>query len=383
MAFWQRKGKGVYVYFSKEGKQTPLSRKITRELDTLEDHNIDEWVARWSRANEKTKPQTQFLTHAATIALVDQFCTYLASRGKSPKTVYLHKHNLITYCLPYLVQDQGLISPDLWPTRSVRMLPHLQGLGIGIRTINVCNVSMRVFWKWLLDERIVEGDLRLRNAFVGQQATPLTFTLTPKETLALRPRREDLRLLALLGYFFSLRPQEIVALRPCDFRAGSVAERLEACSVMKQVRQSGRFTRKRLFGRLAVNIQRQRVGKVLVDKALVDRFVEPKAGSRGWVSCFDEKAAREIVRLLQDVDPEELLFPLQLNMYYKAWKKAKMGVTIKDLRRASIYWLGHNTDMTFTALKNHARHADPSTTALYTRRPGQDAPAFDVLDLDA
>ncbi len=70
----------------------------------------------------------------------------------------------------------------------------------------------------------------------------------------------------------------------------------------------------------------------------------------------------------------------------KMWKKAGINkITLKDLRRASLYWLGHYSELNFVDLKNHARHSQPSTTPLYVRRPEE---AFDevggaMLDLDA
>ena len=48
------------------------------------------------------------------------------------------------------------------------------------------------------------------------------------------------------------------------------------------------------------------------------------------------------------------------------------GMTLKDLRRASLYWLGHYSSVDLVALKNHARHRNVETTSLYTRRPLED-----------
>lgn len=366
MAFWRKDGTRVSVYTSRDGRQRRLPRDLTRHLDREPDHNIDTWVHNWALVNERTVAQAVVLTNQDVLTLVETFCTYLSTRKKSPKTISQHRHNLTRYCLPFLVQAEGLVDPVQWPTRSVRLLEHLQGRGVAARTINTCNVSMRVFWNWLVEEGRATGTLLVRNAIVGAQATPLGFTVTPDDIIKRLYPSPELRLLALIGYFFSLRPQELVSLRPCDFRAGSIAAELDACKAA---------AKHHLFGRFAVNITRQRVGQ---------EFKTPKANSKGWVACFHEVAAREIVASLQRRKPDELLFSHRLDWWFRLWARdGYPGLALKDLRRASLYWLGHFTELPFTALKNHARHADPSTTALYTRRPGQDAPAFDALDLDA
>lgn len=366
MAFWRRYSHGVVVFYREEGKQCRLGRDETRHLDTEPDHNIDQWVANWSLANEGAKPQTEHLTHADTLSLVEAFCTYLVARKKSPKTIAQHRHNLTAHCLPFFVSLHQLTAPALWPTKSVRLLEHLEGLGVGARTINTANVSMRVFWNWLLEEGKGAGPLLLRNAVQEANETPLNFTVTPEEVLAYAYKSPEATALAWLGFFFSLRPQEVVALRPSDFRAGKAATELECCKVMAEAK---------LYGRLAVNITRQRVG---------NKFTAPKSDSKGWVACFHEEAARVIVEVLRGLPPDKLIFEHRLDWLFRVWKREGYpGLTLKDLRRASIYWLGHHTKLPFIALKNHARHSDPSTTALYVRRPGEDAPEYTPLDLDA
>ena len=366
MAFWRREGTRVVVYTTMAGAQKRLARKSVRHLDREPDHNVDTWVRHWSLTNERVKKQHTELDHPDTLALVEIFCAYLKTRRKSPKTISQHRHNLTRYCLPYFVSVNGIQDPVHWPTKSVRLLTHLESLDLSTRTINTCNVSLRVFWNWLVKEGKAAGVLLLRNAMVGQQATPLNFTVTPHAILEHRFPASELRLLAILGFFFSLRPQEVVALTPGDFRAGRLAAELECCKVMV----SGG-----LYGKFAVTIHRQRVG---------NDFTTPKVNSKGWVACFDEAAAREVVSLIKERPAGQLLFPSRLDWYFRVWrKKGYPGLTLKDLRRASLYWLGQYGGLPFTSLKNHARHADPSTTALYVRRPGNEKVEWADLDLDA
>jgi integrase len=368
MAYWRRETHGIVVYTSKGGKQRKLPRGETRHLDTEPDHNIETWVRNWELTHEGVKRQYEQLDHPAILDLVETFCVHLASRRKTQKTIKQHRHNLARYCLPFFVQKEELADPILWPTKSVRLLAHLEQQGVAPRTINICNVSMRVFWTWLVEEGRAAGVLLLRNAVIGQQETPLNFTVVPQDILARLYDSPEMRLLTLIGYFFSLRPQELVALRAGDFRAGSRALETEAGKVMAA---------SKLYGRLVVNVSRQRRGK---------EFAAPKANSKGWVACFDERAAREIVAALAGRKPDELLFSHRLDWWFRLWKRhGYPGLKLKDLRRASIYWLGNYTELPFTALKNHARHADPSTTALYVRRPGEGGPTdqYEELDLDA
>lgn len=366
---WQRNSKGnVYFYYFEDGKQKKAPRSVTKWLDNQPDSNVDEARNRWRREHKIKHQKVLFpiLTNTAINDLVDRFCTYMTSRKKDPKTVKHHALCLRKYCLPFFVHAEGLETPENWPSKSVRLLEHLLKLGVTATTINRSNVAMRVFWKWLAEEDIVQGTLLLRNAVIDKNDTPLQFTVTPEDVLNYRYARDDVRLMALIGYFFSLRPQELVALRPKDFRAGKQCMLLECCKVMNN---------ESLYSKFALEVSRQRSGNT---------FKKPKVGSRGWVACFNEKAAREIVAAISQMKPDELIFNFRLDWLITLWRKnGYRGLTLKDLRRASIYYLGHYTDLGFTALKNHARHSDPSTTSLYIRRPGNEIINFEGLDLDA
>ena len=56
---------------------------------------------------------------------------------------------------------------------------------------------------------------------------------------------------------------------------------------------------------------------------------------------------------------------------------------MKDLRRASLYWLGHHTQLGLIELKSHARHSKSDTTLLYLRRPNEELDEVDDLNLEA
>ena len=210
-----------------------------------------------------------------------------------------------------------------------------------------------MFWKWLEEEGLVEGRLVLRRTLVQTQPTPLALIPTPEEILAWRAPTIDLRLLLLIIYLFSIRPQEAFALTPSLFLAGHAATLLEASKVMKN---SG------LFDHFVVRINHQRSRRL--------GLVQPKAGSRRIVACFNQRAAESIVEILKTRHPTTLLFPFGNDYYYHTWKRLGIPrLSLIDCRRASLYWLGHYSKLDLVSLRNHARHADIKTTALYTRRP--------------
>ena len=363
---WQRDKSGrVIFYYYRDGKQMKVPRSETRWLDNQPEHNIIFERERWAAVHLKERQQFKSLTHTDTLALVERFLEFAVSRGKDTTTIANYKLFLTRYTLPFFVQKEGLTAPADWPKKSIRLLYHLQTFNLSPSSINSITIVMRVFWKWLLEERLTEGSLMLRAA-INNNLTPLNFTVTPQQVLKYSYKTPEARLLALIGFFFSLRPQELMALRPADFRTGTTAAALECCKAMEAANH---------FNRFAVNVHRQRKGQT---------FKSPKVSSGGWVACFDSQAAREIVGLIKDLDRESLIFPAGSRWIYKTWRRdGYSGLSLKDLRRASIYWLGHYGKLDFTVLKNHARHRDPSTTALYIRRPDEGEVETSAWDLDA
>ena len=159
----------------------------------------------------------------------------------------------------------------------------------------------------------------------------------------------------------------MLALTPGHFKAGTAASTLECCKTLANAD---------LYDKLAVHVMRQKVG---------NKFKEPKKNSVGWVGCFNAQAAKEIVKLLIGRKSTDLLFPYRVGTYIKKWKHDSIANTVsKDMRRASLYHLGHYSDIPITALKNHVRHQSIETTMLYTRRPEELSEGdWKILDLDA
>jgi len=367
MAWWQRqRGQFVYVYYRTGGRVTALPRSDTRHLDSLCDTAVNLWFADWKRKRHRLLRRPKPVEK-----LVERYCRYLRDRGRAPKTIWEHRHCLVDLALPFFLRRYPVLdNPNLWPSRSLKFSDYV--LGTRKQSAYTCRKAvsaLRAFYKFLEEEGIVYTGvpLRLRCPPRPLRNTPLARVVTPEEVLAFaRTATSDVGLMAVIGYFFSLRTYEVMALRPIDFVAGSAAQALECCRVMN------RFG---LFSRLAVRIHRQRAG----DGA----FTEPKRASFGHVACFHRVAAEWLVERLNERSRCDLLFPSLPDVNITRWRRYGMpGLTMKDLRRASLYHLGYHAGVELIALKGHARHRFATTTELYLRRPPEVAASLGaVLDL--
>ncbi len=365
--FWQRKSnRRVFVYYwcRATGKQKALSRDLTRHLDPLTDSEIDLWLKNQSDLTKLPLRIEPLPEDHKMVAEVFRFTSYLKEDLKRhPYTAKAHEDNLIRIALPFFFHIQNIESIDQIKVHSSKLREFLKKERYSQTRIKNIQMSLRMFWTWLCEENIAEGTIFLRKGPSENKSIPLKRTPSPDEILTWIAPTDELRLLLLVGYFFSLRPQEIFALKPIDFLWGPKVETLEAANVMK---------RAKLYSEFCVRIRFQRSRSIGI--------TEPKADSRGIVACFHEKAALIIIELIRNRPSHELLFPYGNDWYYKLWRR--MGypdLSLKDCRRASLYWLGHYTCLEITALKNHARHKDIATTSLYTRRPNEDDYIFESL----
>lgn len=368
MAYWlRRNGNKVYVYTRKNDKAKQLPRRETSHLDELSERSVEAWVQDWELKNEGHK--TRRSNNPTLTSLLDQYLSYQMSRKKYRGTISQYSSLLSRYVFPFfLSHGKQYQDVKLWPAKSVFLLDFLTSkkLALSTSTIKRVNIVLRGFWKWLYEERVVETEtLRLRNPVAEANDTPLKFTLEPGEVLAFAERAGDVRikLLALCGYFFSLRPQELFALDLGHFRAGKDVEELDVTGMMADAG---------LFNRLAYFVDAQRDAK--------GGLKAPKSGSRGWVCCFDREAGEAIVGLVNEL--EGVTYP-DNRAAYRLWKRHGIeGISLKDLRRASLYWLGHHTGIQPLQLKRHARHQHIDTTMLYIRSPEAEVKAEGKVRLE-
>ena len=373
MAKWEYRGKKkdiVSVYYFVDKKRIRLPRTKVEHLDRLRPDQIDEWVAAWSRLHEVHKRRKDSIKLPADWELLlKEFESYLAEeRQLDRRTISDHLRHL-RVALPFFVEKECRTFND-FPAHSRLLKDWLKDhMAKTQRRIRSINISLRVFWNYLKTEKDLPlTDIHLKADKAKKRHTPLKVTITPDEVLEFcsTALREDIKLIALLGYFFSLRPQEILAAKPENFMAGKKAAELDSGRAMGQAG---------LYDRLAFYCEQQQA---------YTGTKEPKSSSKGWISCFDERAARLIVAMIKDKDRAAPLIQMSLDVFIKLWRKHGFPNTkSKDMRRASLYHLGHFTNIPAVALKNHARHKYLETTMLYCRRP-EDGPnkEEESFDLD-
>lgn len=376
MAHWQRRNSGyVYIYTRKNGRQKALPRKQVKHLDGQEDHNIEAWVKQWEEQyeNKTITPDKILFDNSELSQYIKAYLGYLKSRKRKAGTIEQHDRMLRRYVIPFFLENNPpLRDPQQWPGKSIKFLSWLEEKKVTAPVIHRCNVALKGIYNYLVDEGIVQTGLaiRLRHPVPDDQSlTPLQFTLSPDEVLKFvnDTKVNQLKLMALLGYFFSLRPQEVFALQLSNFKASGKQLPLECCKTMNKIG---------LFGRLAVNIISQRDNS--------SNISTPKKESGGWVACFNEEAARLIVELIKSNDPSDLILTQKNRWLYDQWKMHGIkDITLKDLRRASIYWLGHSISIQPIELMKHARHQTLETTMLYLRRPEEQLESITEFSLDA
>jgi integrase len=385
MAYWFRKPNGhVYVLYMKDGKPKALPRSQTRALDQMPDEYIKSYTKEVGLKYEgkAITPDNLLVGHDKLEGYLKAYLTHLAHRRRRDRnTVRTHDQMLREVVFPFFLEgDKPLPDPTDWPSRSAHMLAWMEKRELSYDTQMRANSACRGLHRFLVEERLIAGsiELLLRNPIKKEaldvdelaDRTPLRRVIMPDEVVAFAKSGApaDMRLLALLGYFFSLRPGEAFAFQPHDLLAGTHAHRFECALAMRRID---------LFDRLVMDVRRQRTssGQIRV----------PKAHSSGKVACFHKEAAQLIVSMVKEHAPKEPIFRFHSRHLYRLWERGGLpGVTLKDLRRASVYWLGHYTQIELGNLQKHARHKYASTTQLYMRRPGEArSDEAWTLDLDA
>ena len=363
-----KKGPRVTVYMFRDGKQVALPRKLTKHLDGLPEPEIEDWI-RWYAAVHSVKLRQSRLDMGEYEKVLKGFLDHLADKGRNNRTIAMYDY-FIRFALPTFKDEP---SPNGWYLLGGRLTADLRAAGLSASQRSRTQQAFQAFYRWLQGQNVVQH----RHGFIldkidlGRRFTPLKTVLRPDEVLAWADAQAcpTLRFIALAGYFFSLRTGEVFGCRKSDFLAGKMAKVLEDSRVL---RDAG------LDGSLVINIRNCRRPN--------GQFYEPTARKKGGVvACFDRKAAEGILKLLNKPIDDLIISKYQPNYWCKRWAKEGIpSVTIKDLRRASLYYLGHHTSLPFVGLMNHARHTNPETTALYTRRPEEVFDdVVDVLDLDA
>jgi integrase len=371
----KRYGNKIYGYTYRDGKVVAIPRLETKHLDGTSESSIKAWLTNYELTVEKRHKASIPSLHIPDVLkrLLDKYVDYLQALDRSPITIQQHEYMMNTWIFPFFVGKE-LCDPHQWPGVSYQLKAYLTDKEASSSTIRLCNAALRGFWDFHTKEMRIQSSvpLHLHGANMSRKnsKTPLPRVIQPIEVLRFVEKcsDRDVKFMALLGYFFSLRPQETFYLERKHFFAGSKASQFECCRTLAEFG---------LFDKLAVDIEFQKTPH----KAKADC----KKGSNGIVACFNQDAAKLLIELLKPLGSSDALLPKTVGYYTRKWKvQGIKGITLKDLRRASIYWLGHDGKLSYAALRNHARHTDPTTTALYLRRPEETAKGYDSdLDLTA
>jgi site-specific recombinase XerD len=281
MAWFSRRNGRLYLYFSENGKPRQVPVHLTRHLEGASDQEVKSWADYHESETKRTVKAPPPMTNERITKSVDEFCTYLLSRGRDPSTVSHHRSSLLNSVVPYFL-SKNIEDVHAWPSASVKMLAALQERGLSHHQITKCNIATSLYWKWLTEEGLVHSTINLRKPVNVKSHTPLQNTLTPEQVWEWLDRPEldpeslahepEIKLMCVLGYFFSLRPQEVFALRKKTFVAGKLAKEIECGKVMAE---------HGLFPALAVKVTQQ------ITRSGREKL--PKAGSGGWVACFDKE----------------------------------------------------------------------------------------------
>lgn len=360
MNFFRNELGHVYLqqYSSEKKRTVKLPREQSRHLDVLSDDEIKKLVAKPMSDNPKLFEGLPIRKY------FEQWEAFLKARGYDPATVRQHKYYVENFIFPFFSKVK---KPDAkeWPAYGARLYNWLEKEGASGKPatasqIKSTNIALRKFYDWLSEEGHVPAQkLKLRSAIDEVKPAVLPRPVLPEEVLRWAETCEvpHVKIMGLVGYFFSLRPQEVFALIKADFQAGEQIMRLECSQVMRKAE---------LFDRLVVHVGRQQQNSgTIVNSA--------KKGSNGWVACFNLDAAKRIIGILNGLEaPGSKLCGWNNHKLYTDWKKHGIeGVNVKDLRRASLYYLGHYSKLSPMQVMKHARHRNIETTMIYCRRPDE------------
>lgn len=371
MFFQRRRGTEVVVYYwekagnGKPGRQVPLPREVTQDLDDLSDEAITEWMTKWAAAHgkERIRSRRRALLRTDDVALLFNAHMEEHKTLNEPEdsTIYEYRYHFESYIVPYFVTLHGEKNPQKWHGLSGKLPIYLiTEKKLAKRTAKkVCDTLIR-FGNYLLLNQVLREQYYVPKLRLGKRQTPLSKKLAPKEVLdfaqVLGGGEPTWSLFVLVSYFGSLRPEEAFALTRGDFVTGELAR--------AKAKTFARFQKYGLGTGLSIHID-----KVLVGKE--PRHYTKNHYAKGVVNVWDQEAARRIGQIIKML-PEGPLFPGArhvLNSRYAVVVQPLTGLTAQDYRRASANHLGKIVGVDPILLQDHLRHAVLETTMLYVRDP--------------
>lgn len=365
---WHREPDGRIRLFERGTKGRKWPREECRPFDAMTDEQVEAWTQNY---NAQVHIQAAGVgTSGRLSALIQEWKTHLETKGRHYETVSEKVRHAYRAGRYFEALTDNI---RLWPQHSINLATHLLSEEHSLLETAKTQNDARAFWEWLKKhKRMVSGALDLDQVvgYAVQNQTPLQFTVTPEQVLKFARETPifEFKVAVLVAFFAGLRPQEVYALKRDQFYSKDIARNSPSGEVMRSIG---------LYDGLMVDVRRNR-GKRSGDVR------DPKKGSFGLVSVHNKEAAAYLVSLIGKMDPDIVLFKYTNSYYQHDWRKdGYPGLTVRDLRRAGIYWLGHFSQIKLESLKNWARHKKIQTTSLYFRQPyASPTTTQDVLELD-
>lgn len=380
MAYWQRRRDHqvtVYYYDRESKKVRAVPREEVAHLDPLSDEEVAAWVVDWesSHGYRRVRSRTRALVKSDRLAsLIQGFLDdHAAMRETKDKLRQDMRRYLEHYIVGYFVQQNGEKSVRHWwrltpdfPRWLRSTYPRLH-----ITTIKKIIQTLRRFGVYLATHYVIPQPWLLQLPRIKQRPqTPLIRPLSPTDVFSIAKKLEPKwKLMVLLGYFASMRPEEIYVLTRADFLTGERAKR--------DAKTHSRFARAGIGSGLSVAITRTktREGELPLMKTVY---------SYGVVNVWSAEAAKEIAAVVRAAG-DGPFFPgsrYSLDREFKRIVRPLLAAPAYDLRRASGLYLGREIGLDPLLLQDHFRHSSIQTTMLYTRRPLDEVEGADTQDFD-
>lgn len=371
--FDRRRGIEVTVYYYDKSlkRAVAIPRADTSHLDHLSDAEVLQWVADWEVASGIGRQRSR----RRTVLDVDDLSTLIDTHLMDHKmksdppqrngTLADYRRQFDRFILPYFVLIHSCKDIRKWHLLTDQFPNHLiLHHKMPVKSARkVCQTLLR-FGRFLVRRHLLIQPWLIelpRNR--NRRKAPLARKMDPDEVMQvarrlIKEQNPQWALCLLLGYFGSLRPEELFALEAEDFLFSTAAR--------TRAKAWAGFQRKSLGSGLSI----------IIDRTLIKKepeYLTKTHFSRGVVNIFSGEAAKLIVSLLKRPLIGRL-FPgarWQLDRQYRENLKPIIGLNAQDLRRASSNYLGKRVGIDPYTIQAHLRHAEMSTTLLYCRDPDE------------
>ncbi len=353
------------------GKQKMLPRVHYEYLDRCSESVIVDFCRRLDKDLGLNKNESLSFKHLELDSYLVEYDAQLFKDGLDRHTIKQYLSYLRNYGVPFFTNDvevEGVLHKKLekiedWPSKSPFFRDwYLNHTGNSPEMARVNIATIKRFWKWLKFKQYIyptadpEFSHRLRSIRIGsnQKVAILPRPVEPDEILEFADSTDsnECRFIALVAYGASLRPQEVFRLSPSFFLTPQQAEHFEV---------NVRRAHMKMYNRLSINVVEQ-----------ISRNGPKPAKTIGVTPLLDERFAKRLLPFLEVTASNSRFLNSCVDWCYTKWRRFGIeGLTVKDLRRASLHYLAHNTPYNHhhIDLMKFARHEKFSTTEIYLKTP--------------